>query len=353
MDSDSSPAAWEPVLGVCGWSGSGKTTLIEQVVPRLLARGLRVGVAKHDTHGITVDRPGKDSDRLYRAGADVALGAPRETLLRLHSEKDHGPFAAIQMLLAEHDLVLLEGYKGSDLPKVWLAKPGQPDPPSEVAGVMAVLPWDEARSEQLIALLNTWLPAIAKQRPRLGGVLVGGSSRRMGQAKQLVVWGGQTLAEMAAKALQPTVDRVVMLGSGETPQGCADFGRLADPPGVKGPLAGLLAALRWAPRATWFITACDLPMLGEEAVAWLESQRGPGRWAILPKLAKAGVEPLLAVYEPQSRPLLEQLANRLIWAPRHITRSPSVYCPQVPRHLVSAWTNVNTPDDLQRVLASP
>ena len=56
-----------PVLGVCGWSGSGKTTLIEAILPAFRAKGLKIAVIKHDVHGLDIDRPGKDSDRLFRA----------------------------------------------------------------------------------------------------------------------------------------------------------------------------------------------------------------------------------------------------------------------------------------------
>ena len=68
----------EPVLAVCGFSGSGKTTLLESVVGELSRRGLSVGVVKHDAHGIQIDRPGKDSDRLFlpaRPGGDGMAAA--------------------------------------------------------------------------------------------------------------------------------------------------------------------------------------------------------------------------------------------------------------------------------------
>ena len=74
-----------PVFGVCGWSGSGKTTLIEAVLPKLLARNLKVAVVKHDVHAIDVDRPGKDSDRFFQAGADVYLQG-NEELSRRHPD---------------------------------------------------------------------------------------------------------------------------------------------------------------------------------------------------------------------------------------------------------------------------
>ncbi len=71
-----------PVLAVCGWSGSGKTTLLESLIPLLRERGLQVAVVKNDAHGVEVDRPGKDSDRLFRAGASVVLRSPRESFAR-------------------------------------------------------------------------------------------------------------------------------------------------------------------------------------------------------------------------------------------------------------------------------
>ncbi|MFH2003029.1 MAG: molybdopterin-guanine dinucleotide biosynthesis protein MobB, partial [Planctomycetota bacterium] len=60
-------------LGICGWKNSGKTTLVEQLIPKLQGMGLHIAVVKSDAHGIDVDHQGKDSDRFYKAGADVVL----------------------------------------------------------------------------------------------------------------------------------------------------------------------------------------------------------------------------------------------------------------------------------------
>ena len=48
------------IIGLAGWSGSGKTTLVTKVLPRLIARGLRVSTLKHAHHGFDLDQPGKD-----------------------------------------------------------------------------------------------------------------------------------------------------------------------------------------------------------------------------------------------------------------------------------------------------
>ena len=71
------------VVGIHGPSGSGKTTLIERLIPRLQARGFSVGVIKHAHKGYELDHRGKDSWRMWQAGARVVLlAAPQETLMR-------------------------------------------------------------------------------------------------------------------------------------------------------------------------------------------------------------------------------------------------------------------------------
>lgn len=127
-----------PVIGICGHSGSGKTTLIERLVPRLKAAGLSVAVVKHDAHGLDVDKPGKDSDRLFRAGADVLVHDPRQGLLRFHARR-LTLAQAIERLGGDYDLVLVEGHKGSPVPKLWLLGEGETAPPPGVRNVRAVL----------------------------------------------------------------------------------------------------------------------------------------------------------------------------------------------------------------------
>ena len=69
-----------PIVSFVAPSGTGKTTYLEKLLPALAARGLRVLVIKHDVHGFEVDRPGKDTWRLRRAGAHGVLIANREQM---------------------------------------------------------------------------------------------------------------------------------------------------------------------------------------------------------------------------------------------------------------------------------
>jgi len=180
----------------------------------------------------------------------------------------------------------------------------------------------------------------------LGGILIGGSSSRMGQPKHLCQIDGRTFFERVVAALQPHVDQVVAIGAGELPAAPAGSTRLDDVAGVRGPLAGILAALRWRSDATWLVAACDLPFVTPAAIAWLLAQAAPDRAAVIPRIDDRGVEPLLALYTPRIGSAVEQLVAASVRGPCKLVELPDVHCPQVPPELVDCWRNVNEPDDL-------
>lgn len=108
------------VIGVVGWKNNGKTTLVVRLVEHLVARGLRVVTVKHAHHGIDLDQPGKDSWRHREAGAaEVVLATSRRWIL-MHELKDEPepPLTELLAKLAPADLVIVEGFKGTSLPKI-------------------------------------------------------------------------------------------------------------------------------------------------------------------------------------------------------------------------------------------
>jgi len=106
-------------IAVVGNSGAGKTTLLERLIPALKGKRLRVGVVKHDAHRFDIDHPGKDSHRLTAAGADTMMITSSEKLAMV---KRHAASPPIEELLKRYfsdmDLVLVEGFRGSSLPKI-------------------------------------------------------------------------------------------------------------------------------------------------------------------------------------------------------------------------------------------
>lgn len=108
------------VYGVVGWKNSGKTTLMERLVSEIAARGVSVSTVKHAHHAFDIDHEGKDSWRHRQAGARevmVCSGA-RWALMHELRETDEPPLAELLGKLAPVDLVLIEGYKRDDHPKV-------------------------------------------------------------------------------------------------------------------------------------------------------------------------------------------------------------------------------------------
>ena len=305
-----------------------------------------MAVAKHDAYGINVDRPGKDSDRFYRAGADVLLSTSDEEVSRIHRDRDTTVPQLLE-LAGRYDVVLVEGQKHAPLPKLWLLGERETAPPPEVTNVLAVLPRDADRAAPAGRLLDRLIQQRCQTAPVFGGALIGGKSSRMGRPKHLLVTAGQTWLRRILDVLGPLCAKVVVLGDGELPGDLHTVMRVPDAPGVEGPMCGALAAMRWAPQASWLLVACDLPRVTDQAVRWLLATRAPGRWATLPKLhGSDGCEPLLAHYDFRCRILLERLACDGIFGLSQLAGHPKAAIIPVPAGLAGAWKNCNRPADV-------
>jgi molybdopterin-guanine dinucleotide biosynthesis protein B len=113
------------VFGFAGHSGSGKTTLIERLIPRFVMCGLTVSLIKHAHHGFDLDRPGKDSYRHREAGCTEVLLTSDERWVLMHELRGRPePALADQLrVLSPCDLVLVEGFKESAIPKLEVHRP--------------------------------------------------------------------------------------------------------------------------------------------------------------------------------------------------------------------------------------
>ena len=108
------------VIGLAAFSGSGKTTLAEKLIAGLVSRGMDVATVKHAHHAFDADTPGKDSYRHRAAGArQVAVSSPARSVL--FTENLLGPERSLADLLAAiapADIVIVEGFKKSSIPKI-------------------------------------------------------------------------------------------------------------------------------------------------------------------------------------------------------------------------------------------
>ncbi|MCL2851456.1 MAG: molybdopterin-guanine dinucleotide biosynthesis protein B [Defluviitaleaceae bacterium] len=107
------------VFAVSGLKNSGKTTLIAKLVAAFKSEGYRVGIVKHDGHDFGPDAPNTDTYRLRQAGSDSTLIYSRTkfALVRMLAQDD-ACLSRLIYLMGDCDIVIVEGLKGSDLPKI-------------------------------------------------------------------------------------------------------------------------------------------------------------------------------------------------------------------------------------------
>ncbi len=116
-----------PILGFAAYSGAGKTTLLTQLIPLLKQSGLRVALIKHSHHNFEIDKPGKDSYRLRKAGATpVMLVSRHRRAVITDLEHADDPHLGDQLKYIDQsvlDLVLVEGFKADRFPKIEIHRP--------------------------------------------------------------------------------------------------------------------------------------------------------------------------------------------------------------------------------------
>ncbi|NHB93980.1 molybdopterin-guanine dinucleotide biosynthesis protein MobB [Photorhabdus cinerea] len=113
-----------PLLGITAYSGTGKTTLLKKVIPLLRQQQIRVGLIKHTHHDMDVDKPGKDSYELRKAGAEQTLVANQQRWALMTEISDSRAldlsYLANRFDSDSLDLILVEGFKDEPINKIAL-----------------------------------------------------------------------------------------------------------------------------------------------------------------------------------------------------------------------------------------
>ena len=138
----SSPAPEDKAIAIVGPSNSGKTELTCGLLKWFAAQNLKVAVLKHSHKQILGDE-NKDTGRYRDAGGRlVALAAPGLLQINRSFPGEPSLAAVLSQLAPEVDLILVEGYKTSNLPKIGVVgldvPPALPDYPRQVAWVSAL-----------------------------------------------------------------------------------------------------------------------------------------------------------------------------------------------------------------------
>lgn len=305
-----------PVLSFVARSGTGKTTFLEKLLPALGALGLRVMVIKHDVHGFEVDKEGKDTWRLRKAGASKVLIANAEHMALMGPT---GGEISLRALVARYggdvDLVITEGYRRSGMPKILVARRGAAQPfdpraPEVSEAIAAVtdspLPLDPSIPQLPLddpgpcaELIADLVGRETSERALTGVVLAGGVSARMGCDKAQLTFGGSPLLPQLVDRLLPLCSGGVLVvrrdSSQRLPQLPAGARVVDDLLPEHAALGGLYTGLALAPTPHVFLAACDMPLLDAGLVGWMAAS-GPAGTDVLLPVASGRPQPLHAIY---------------------------------------------------------
>ena len=119
-----------PLFGLAGWSGSGKTTLCTKLIENFTKIGINVGTLKHAHHKFDIDKPGKDSYNLRKAGARPMIISSKERFALIQENDQNEEKSLFEMLeifsknpIRKCDIIIVEGHKNENIQKLEVHRP--------------------------------------------------------------------------------------------------------------------------------------------------------------------------------------------------------------------------------------
>lgn len=359
---------WErfktPFICFAGYSGVGKTTLLEHLVQRFKQDRIRVGYYKHDAHRFQMDKEGKDTWRVQKAGAGIATINDPEHFAVIADN----PFKkrTITHALEQCDCILIEGYKKSPFDKIVFLDangrlPISKDDPHIRAVVHQGVVDDELAQTLSVPLFHRDeldpLYAFVKQHffdrasPLYGAVFVGGQSRRMGRPKFSLDYDGQSEPQRVTALMAQVTERVFLSARPDQDLQALeslDIERINDEHYGLGPVGGLATLMGRHPEAAWLIAACDMPFLDADSLKAITETRDPLRYGTcFTKKGGLGVETMCAIYEPKFIvPLFEAMSRRELSLSRIINELPFKLV-KAGEDMRARFLNVNTPEEYE------
>lgn len=193
----------------------------------------------------------------------------------------------------------------------------------------------------------------------VGVVLAGGLSRRMGGGdKGLLDVAGKPMLTRVVEHLTPQVSCIVINANGP-PERFAGYGLpvVADPiDGFAGPLAGVLAGMRWTreamPSATAIATvSSDAPFIPLDLVARLAQAVGDRTNAIAIAKSEGHLHPVIGLWpvalaDDLEAALADGVRKVLNWTDRHGTVPVAFEAVTIGTAAIDPFFNANTPDEL-------
>ena len=206
------------------------------------------------------------------------------------------------------------------------------------------------KTSEIEKIIDFFRKEILANVPVLNGlVLAGGKSLRMGTDKGTINWHGKAQKYRLADMLKPFCSEVYIScreeQAVETEPG---YAYLPDTFKELGPMGAILSAFRKKPDNAWLVIACDLPLLEASSISYLIDNRTTFADATTYKSPINNFpEPLITIWEPKSYATLLLALSQGYSCPRKVLINSDTHIIDAP--YPEQLTNVNTPDELNRV----
>ncbi|MET3290533.1 UNVERIFIED_CONTAM: molybdopterin-guanine dinucleotide biosynthesis protein A [Brevibacillus sp. OAP136] len=190
-----------------------------------------------------------------------------------------------------------------------------------------------------------------------GVILAGGRSSRMGQRKELLGWGAETLIEHLVGCVR-TLSLPCLVVTNEPqllPDSVTNDSEVqvsCDAVEPCGPLGAILTSCRLRTEDRLLLLSCDLPFVTPgELEKLLAYQANVEQWDAILAQSHNRLHPLLGIYRRETQPFWESAyANREL---KLMATLGKMRVHAVPEDVLDPWTtyNANTPTEYERALA--
>ncbi|WP_010178444.1 molybdenum cofactor guanylyltransferase [Aquimarina agarilytica] len=178
-------------------------------------------------------------------------------------------------------------------------------------------------------------------------ILCGGKSTRMMTDKALSIYKGETFLSRIIKAVDYLESSIVLVSSNPKHTNL-NTGCIPDIINNKGPVSGIITALKNTVTDTNIILSCDLPLIKKDLINWLLNQHKADYDGTV--ITCNGKQmPLIAIYNKNSLPVFERhLINEQLKL-MNVLKELHINFVEIPENLAYQTANINTPKQLKEL----
>ncbi|MFI3208435.1 MAG: molybdopterin-guanine dinucleotide biosynthesis protein B [Eubacteriales bacterium] len=337
------------VLAVSGFKNSGKTTLIEKLITVFIKEGLKVATIKHDGHDFAGDCEGTDTYRHMQAGAmgTAIFSNNKYRIINQVTIDEKELFSAFEYA----DIILLEGFKYSDYPKIEIVKQGEEPVGKNVVALVSEVEREgyihRDHVEEIMEAIQKGFGLNMKQTTAI--VLVGGRSRRMNfQDKMDLKIGDDSFLEKILKELSLFSDVIISANQNQIEKLSMNQSLhiVEDKFHDIGPLGGIYSVMEEVDSEYYFVVSCDMPFVTEKLIEKLYNCLETNDQVVVAE-SEGRVQPLFAIYHRSMKSLIEEQIRKKDF--RMMNLLEKVNTKYVELEASNELRNINTQEELENI----